>query len=115
MLLKPGEKIFVAHRRLFEKDGSRFFVGSVDYFEDGIVRTTGHSYLRDNFTGAMLEKPEERTKLLSIVSGTLLVYVLPASVELNDLEFVEIGGMVMMRDGKNFIMNLSDTLRSTQL
>ena len=115
MLLNEGEKIFVAHRRLFEKDGSRFFVGRVDHFEDGIVRTTGHSYLRDNFTGSMLEKPEPRTKLLSISSGTLIVYVLPESVELNDLEFVEIGGMIMMRDGKNFSMNLSDTLRTAQM
>lgn len=115
MLLSKGEKIFVAHRRLFEKDGSRFFVGQVDHFEDGIVRTTGHSYLRDNFTGAMLEKPEERTKLLSIVSGTLIVYVIPQHVELNDLEFVDVGGMLMMRDGKSFSMNLSDTLRTVQL
>jgi hypothetical protein len=29
MLLKEGDKILVAHRRLFEKDEVRFFVGQV--------------------------------------------------------------------------------------
>lgn len=115
MLLNRGENIFVAHRRLFEKDGIRFFVGRVDHFEDGIVRATGRSYLRDNFTGAMLEKPEVRTTLLSIVSGTLIVYVIPETVNLDDLEFVELEGMLVMRDGKQFIMNLSDTIRSASV
>lgn len=115
MLLNAGEKIFVAHRRLFEKDSIRFFVGTVDHFEDGIVRTTGHSYVRDNFSGSMLEKPEERTKLLSISSGTLIVYVIPAQVMMADLKFTENNGMLMMQDGKGFTMNLSDALRTTQM
>ena len=33
MLLEPGDKILVAHRRLFERDVVRFFLGSVDAYE----------------------------------------------------------------------------------
>ena len=114
MLLNSGEKIFVAHRRLFEKDGVRFFIGSVDGYETGIVRATGHSYVRDNISGAMLEKAEERTKLFSVSSGTLLFYVLPGNVELNDLKFVDNDGRISLHDGKGFSMNLSDSPRGGQ-
>lgn len=111
MLLNAGEKIFVAHRRLFEKDAMRFFVGRVDTYEGGVVRTTGHSYVRDNVSGSMLEKAEERTKLFSVVSGTLLVYVLPEDVELKDLRFVDKDGRLSLHDGKSFGINLSDVPR----
>ena len=111
MLLSAGEKIFVAHRRLFEKDTVRFFVGRADAFDAGIVRATGHSYVRDNISGAMLEKADERTKLFSVVSGTLLFYVLPEDVELSDLQFVDNEGRLMLHDGKHFRMNLSDSVR----
>jgi hypothetical protein len=43
MMLKEGDKILIAHRRLFEKDDVRFFVGRVDAYE----AATGHSYVRD--------------------------------------------------------------------
>jgi hypothetical protein len=77
MLLKEGDKILVAHRRLFEKDEVRFFVGRVEVCESGIVKATGHSYLRDALRGQLVEKADERTKILSLSSGTLVVYQLP--------------------------------------
>ena len=43
MVLKEGDNILVAHRRLFEKDEVRFFVGRVDAYEAGIVKAPGHS------------------------------------------------------------------------
>ena len=112
MLLNTGEKIFVAHRRLFEKDSTRFFVGVVDGYEAGVIRTTGHSYVRDNISGAMLEKADERTKLFSIASGTLLCYVLPGDVELSSLRFVERDGRLMLLDGKELAINLADSSRN---
>ena len=77
MLLNEGDKILVAHRRLFARDEARFFLGRVDAYEAGVVKVTGHSYVRDMFAGKMLEKAELRTKLLSLSSGTLMVYLLP--------------------------------------
>ncbi len=63
----------------------------------------------------MPKKPETRTKLLSLVSGTLIAYVLPSHLQLSELEFVEANGMLVMKDGKGFSMNLSDTIRSAQM
>ena len=75
MLLQPDDKLLVVHRRLFERDGSRFFVGRVDGYESGIVRLTGFTFVRDPIGGAVSRKSDPRTKLFSLSSGTLLVYV----------------------------------------
>lgn len=115
MLLSPNESIFVAHRRLFEKDTARFFVGRVDAYDAGIVRATGHTYVRDNMSGAMLEKAETRTKLFSVASGTLIFYVLPTNVNLSELRFVDDDGRLSLLDGKGFSMNLSDSVRGGQV
>ena len=74
MVLESGDKLLIAHRRLYEKDEMRFFVGHIDGYEAGIARLTGHSYVRDPIGGTMLEKSDLRTKILSLASGTLLVY-----------------------------------------
>jgi hypothetical protein len=108
MVLKEGDKVLVAHRRLFARDESRFFLGRVDAYEAGIVKVTGHSYVRDMFTGDMHEKAELRTKLLSLSSGTLMVYLLPEPVILEDLRFVIDGRRLLLTDAKDFTMNLAE-------
>lgn len=110
MLLKEGDKLFVAHRRLFDKDPARFFVGRVDAYETGVVKITGHSYVRDRVTGRTVEKAEVRTKILSLSSGTLLVYLLPEQTALDTIEFVLTGHRLTVTDGKEFRMNLMEFL-----
>ena len=107
-MLNEGDIILVAHRRLFENDEVRFFVGCVDEYEDGIVRVTGRSYIRDVVGGRMVEKAEKRTKLLSLSAGTFFFYQLPQGVTLDALKFEDKGGRVSLTDGKDFTMNLSE-------
>jgi hypothetical protein len=113
MLLKQGDKIFIANRRLFEKDELRFFIGEVDGYEAGIVKVTGHSYFRDVIAGRVAEKAEERTKIFSLSSGTLLVYQLPQSISPEALKFVSLSGRLVLTDGQNFTMNMSEHGPST--
>jgi hypothetical protein len=108
MLLRKGDKILVAHRRLFERDDVRFFVGQVDDYEDGIVKAKGHSYVRDVMGGLMIGKAEERTKILALSSGTFLVYQLPDALALDDLKFVFLDGLLSLTDGKEFTMDLAE-------
>jgi hypothetical protein len=115
MLLKKGDKILVAHRRLFEKDSVRFFVGHVDDYEAGIVKVKGHSSVRDGMTGLMIEKSDERTKILSIASGTLLVHQLPDAVELDGLRFEISGTQLLLTNGREFTMNLTEHPHNGQL
>ncbi len=108
MLLKEGDTIFVAHRRLFENDELRFFVGRVDAYEEGVIKVTGRSYVRDVIGGRMIEKADKRTKILSLSSGTLLVYQIPEAVTLDALKFVDEEGRLSLADGKDFTMNLTE-------
>ncbi|MCS6851380.1 MAG: hypothetical protein NZ700_09475 [Gemmataceae bacterium] len=110
MLVREGEKLLVAHRRLYEGDPPRFFVGQVDAYDAGIVRATGYSYVRDAVTGRMIQKPEPRTRLLSLTAGTLLVYVLPETTDLERIEFIYSGNQLMVTDGGEFTMGLAEFL-----
>jgi hypothetical protein len=108
MILAEGDKILVAHRRLFERDETRFFVGVVNGYDGGVVKATGHSYVRDMLSGQMVEKADARTKILSLASGTLIVYELPSSVALDALRFVIDGGRMTITDGGKYAMNLGE-------
>jgi hypothetical protein len=108
MILKKGDNIFVAHRRLFDGDAPRFFVGQVDDYEVGVVKARGYSYVWDEMSGLMLEKPDARTRILALSSGTLMVYQLPDTVDLESLRFVMKDGSVVVTDRKEFTMNLAE-------
>src|SRR5439155_18235180 len=102
------DKILVAHRRLFESDEVRFFVGQVEDYEAGVVKAKGHSYVRDPIAGLVIEKADERTKILALSSGTLLVYQLPDAVALDGLRFAIVESRLMLTDGRGFTMNLAE-------
>jgi hypothetical protein len=107
-MLKKGDKVLVAHRRLFRGDVAHYFVGRVDDYDSGLVKVTGHSYVRDPVTGGMIEKSEPRTKVLTLASGTLMVYELPDAVALESLKFTWNDGELTASDGKGFEMNLGE-------
>jgi hypothetical protein len=108
MLLNEGDKILIAHRRLFERDAARFFIGCVDAYEAGIAKVTGHSYVRDPISGNMLEKAEPRTKIVALSSGTLIVYQLPMETVLEAITLTLEDGILWARDGAAFAMNLGE-------
>ncbi len=113
-ILEPGDRLLVVHRRLFERDDARFFVGEVEAFENGTVRVTGYSFIRDSFDGSVCRKHEPRTKLLSLTSGTLLVYALPRGLDLEHTELHWEDADIRLTDGQNFSMNLSEWSHNSQ-
>lgn len=108
-MLEQGEKVLIVHRRMFEKDSPRFFVGEVQAYEQGIVKVKGYTFVKDMFSGSMKKKSDLRTKVMSIVSGTLIVYQLPVIVLLDSVTFNrdQDGGLVLM-DGEGFSMDMSE-------
>lgn len=109
MILEEGGKILVVYRRLFEGDEARFFVGVVDGYDSGVVKVTGHSWLKDPFAGALIEKSDLRTKIFSIASGTLIVYELPSELDLRKLRFESRPeGGLWFTDGGKFRLNLTE-------
>lgn len=107
-LLEAGERVLVVHRRLFERDENRLFLGEVEAIDTGVIRTTGYTFVRDMLEGKMRRKSDARTKLLSLTAGTLIVYVLPRSLDLNLVEIRCEDAEIWLTDGSDFTMNLSE-------
>ncbi len=107
-LFEPGSCVLVVHRRLFERDDNRLFVGQIESLDSGVIRTTGYSFVRDIMEGTVRRKSESRTKLLSLTSGTLIVYLLPPRFELSKAEVSCRETEMWLTDGSDFSMNLSE-------
>jgi len=111
MILEKGSKVLAVHRRLFETDHSRFFIGVVDGYEDGLARITGTTWLRDQVSGSYRVKKDERTKILSLTSGTCIFYELPMTTDLSAITFSTDGhGGVFMTDGGALRMDLTERM-----
>ncbi|MDJ0868009.1 MAG: hypothetical protein QNK03_18025 [Myxococcota bacterium] len=108
MLLSRGTKLLVCHRRLFREDSPRFFVGSVESYADGIAKVSGFTWTRDPAHGFQ-RKSDRRSKLISLASHGLIVYEVPAEVEVEGIRIEQPGGhLVVVTDGAKFRMDLSE-------
>ena len=114
-MLEQRDKLLVVHRRLFESDTPRFFVGEVQAYEEGIAKIKGYTFVRDVFSGNMKKKPDLRTKILSIVSGTFIVYQLPVTVLLDSVRFdLEPNGALVLRDDSGFSMDIAESIHKQE-
>jgi hypothetical protein len=108
IILEPGNKLLIAHRRLFDKDEPRFFAGEVLDYQAGVVKVSGYSFVREMTSGKVLRKDDVRIKLISITSGTVLLYQLPDETEVSAVAFVSHDGDTKLTDGKHVNMNMSE-------
>ncbi|MSU61121.1 MAG: hypothetical protein EXS31_01790 [Pedosphaera sp.] len=108
MILKKGEKIHVIHRRHFEKDPHRHFVGIVDDYESGVARVTGHVYTVDSSKFAFVRRQEVRVRLISIVSGDMLVNIIPATVNLEKIVYQQQKKGVRVTDGSDWHIEIGE-------
>ena len=87
-LLSPGEKIHVMHRRRFDKDVRRHFVGEVESYEQGVARASGYVFVIDDLSKHLfVKRPDRRTKLVPITSGDVIVNVIPNTVDLERVAY----------------------------
>lgn len=109
MILQEGEKIHVIHRRLFEKDIRRHFVGVVDHYEAGVIRAIGHVFAIENpRDNVFLRKPETRVRVMSIHGGNLLVNVLPQTVDLEKIRYEFRGQGFRVTDGSDWHLDIKE-------
>lgn len=108
MILKAGEKVHIIHRRHYEKDHHRHFVGVVEAYEQGVARVTGSVYAVDPINFTFMRRPEQRTRLVSVVSGDVLVNVLPAKVNLDKIVYKQERKAVRVTDGSEWHLDLSE-------
>jgi hypothetical protein len=108
MILKPGEKLHVIHRRKFEREPHRHFVGIVEAYETGVARVTGHVYTVDTVKLSFFRRPEKRTRILAISSGDLLVNVVPAEVDLEKIVYKIEKKSLRVTDGSTWHLDISE-------
>jgi hypothetical protein len=108
MILNVGEKVHVIHRRFFEKEARRHFVGVVDAYENGVARVTGHVYTVDRTRFAFVRRPEKRTRIISLYSGDLLINILPEHVDLEKVVYKQEKKAVRVTDGSDWYLDLSE-------
>jgi hypothetical protein len=108
MILKPGEKLHVIHRRQMEREPHRHFVGVVEAYENGVARVTGHVYTVDTVKSAFFRRPDKRTRILAISSGDLLVNVLPPEVNLDKIVYKLEKKAVRVTDGSEWYLDISE-------
>ena len=114
MMLDRGDKVLIVHRRLFETDKPRLFLGEVLAYEGGLVKATGRSWTSGLFNnGEFVEKDDARTKFFALNSGSLIAYELPRGLELATLDFeYDNEDHVWLTNGEDFRMNLTETERN---
>jgi hypothetical protein len=108
MILQKGEKVHVIHRRRYEKDPHRHFVGVVDAYENGLARVTGHIFTVDTTKFAFFRRPELRTRIISLTSGDVLMNVLPPAVDLAKIVYKQEKKSVRVTDGSQWHMEISE-------
>ncbi|MDJ0787393.1 MAG: hypothetical protein QNK05_11340 [Myxococcota bacterium] len=110
MLLSEGSKLLICHRRLFVEDQLRFFFGVVEAYAEGVAKVSGYTWTRDP-THGFQSKSDRRTKLVSVASGSLIVYELSQDVDVAQVRIEQTGGhTVIATDGAGFQMDLSERL-----
>jgi hypothetical protein len=107
-MLKPGDKLLIAHRRLFEEDQPRFFVGQVLAWEGGVAKVSGHAWVRERVRADYARKPDERIKFVPLASGSIMAYQLPDGVELARLVLRTTTHGLVLTDDAGFAMDLTD-------
>ena len=108
MILENGSKVLVSHRRLFDGDQPRIFVGEVEGYEQGVVKVGGYTWGRDRALCRLTRKGDRRSKIFSIASGTLLVYELERELDVDELTIESEGLQVWLMAGDRRVMDLSD-------
>lgn len=108
-ILKPGEKIHVIHRRRFEKDIRRHFVGTIEAYEAGVARATGYVFVVDELNEHLFTKrPDRRTKLIPLASGDVIVNVLPEDLDTEQVRYELDGRKLWVTDGNGWRMDVKE-------
>lgn len=108
MIVDKGDVIFVSHRRMFQHDEDRFFLGRVITCEGMLVKLVGYTFVRDLSNGHIVRKNEKRARVLSLASPGLLVYQLPEDVHIEHATITSGNGSAILMDGTRELMNLAE-------
>ena len=108
MFMSEDDVVLLAHRRMFQTDEPRYFLGQVMSSEGPLLKVGGYTFVRDVTSGAMVKKDERRTKVVSLASSGYIVYQLPQDVDVDRAYVRSCEGDTVLVDGERELMNLSE-------
>lgn len=108
MIFNDGDAVLISHRRLFERDEPRFFVGRLLAREGSLLKVEGYTFVRDLSNGHIIKKEEKRTKVLSLDSPGHIVYELPSDIDIDNTDILSGNGDAFLVDGARPLVNLSE-------
>lgn len=108
-MLRPGDKIHVMHRRRFEKDVRRHFVGEIELYEPGVARASGYVFVIDDLSQHLfVKRPDRRTKIVPILSADVIVNVIPKAVDLEQVAYELKDRNLVVTDGSDWSMDVKE-------
>ena len=108
-ILNPGEKVHIIHRRRFEKDIRRHFIGHVDDYEHGVARVSGYVFVIDDLSQHLfVRRPDKRIKLVPLTSGEIIVNVIPSSVDIETVHYELKDRTLIVTDGSPWTMDVKE-------
>ena len=108
MLLATGEKIHVIHRQLFQGDARRHFVGTVEVCDGALARVNGYVFAADAKLNQFVRRGTIRTRIINLNSDTLIINVLPESVNIEQITYnYRVGGDVVVTDGSDWHLDIT--------
>jgi hypothetical protein len=108
MIFRSGEKVHIIHRRYYEKDTHRHFVGTIEAYEAGVARVVGNVFTVDTTKFTFFRRPEVRTRIVSIVGGDVLVNIIPPHVNLEKVVYKQEKKAVRVTDGSDWFLDISE-------
>jgi hypothetical protein len=107
-IIEPQEKVLIITRRLYNGDVRRHFVGTVERFQDGIMRVRGYAFVYELKSGGFVRRKNPRERLFA-VDNHLVVFVLPEETEIRSVhyEMTEKTGLVVT-DDQNFRLEINE-------
>ncbi len=108
--VRDGDRVLMMDRRLFREDNSRFFVGIVEEYDDGVLRIRGFPFHLNPYEVTGSERHgEERIRIVSLASGDQF-YLLPRDLDISKVSIRRSPKSLMLTDGSALTLDLSEWL-----
>ena len=73
------------------------------------VRLEGYAFVFDTNSGSYTKKPERRVRIVSLIDAQLIINVMPATVDLENLSYqVSASNHLVITDGKSFSLDINE-------
>jgi hypothetical protein len=107
-MLKPGEKIHVIHRQLYDGDARRHFVGVVETCQGTLARVIGYLFAMDVKSNRFVKRNSLRTRIIPLDSAGVIVNILPDTVKIEKITYTyRSGGDTLVTDGSQWHLDLT--------